>query len=96
VGLITWEVLPQQPDAATLRQVLVTFISSTSLLINYSRSVIIFVHMDENTTIKCVNILGCSCQYFSQPYLVLPLSSTKLKPNTFAPFIAKIDKYLAG
>ena len=35
-------------------------------------------------------------QCMSQTYLGLPLSHSKLKLSTFAPYIAKADRYLAG
>jgi hypothetical protein len=40
--------------------------------------------------------LGCREEGFPQTYLGLPLSHCKLKLSTFAPYIAKIDRYLAG
>jgi hypothetical protein len=43
-----------------------------------------------------MDILGCREGLFPQTYLGLPLSNVKLPLSTFAPLIAKVDRYLVG
>jgi len=79
-----------------LKQVLDTFSQATGLCINFHKSVMVPMHMEEQVVHQCVAELGCKQEGFPQTYLGLPLSSTKLRLSAFAPLIAKADKYLAG
>ncbi|WVZ62021.1 hypothetical protein U9M48_011816 [Paspalum notatum var. saurae] len=78
--------------AALLNQ----FSSATGLAINYSKSVLAPMHMEEAQVQCCVEVLGCKRESFPQTYLGLPLSNSKLRLSAFSPLIAKADKYLAG
>jgi hypothetical protein len=40
--------------------------------------------------------LQCRVEGFPQTYLGLPLSAQKLRLDSFAPLIAKVDKFLSG
>ncbi|WVZ95838.1 hypothetical protein U9M48_041552 [Paspalum notatum var. saurae] len=70
-----------EDDAARLRTLLDQFSNATSLKINYSKSVVVPMHMDEEV----------KRDGFPQTYLGLPLSNTKLHLNALAPYIAKSD-----
>ena len=72
------------------------FSSATGLCINFQKSVLVPIHMDEPTIQQCVSLLGCRREGFPQTYLGLPLSLTKTRLSTFVPYMAKTDKYLAG
>ncbi|WVZ67302.1 hypothetical protein U9M48_016400 [Paspalum notatum var. saurae] len=79
-----------------LAEILDQFSAATGLAINYSKSVLVPLHMDEGEIASCVAVLGCKREGFPQSYLGLPLSHNKLRLDAFAPLIAKADKYLAG
>ena len=66
------------------------------LCINFQKSVLVPIYMDEPTVQQCVSLLGCRCEGFPQTYLGLTLSLTKTRLSTFVPYTAKTDKYLAG
>ncbi|KAJ1275668.1 hypothetical protein BS78_05G153400 [Paspalum vaginatum] len=72
------------------------FSEATELAINYSKSVLVPMHMQPEEVAACVECLGCRQEGFPQTYLGLPLSSTKLRLEAFCPLIAKADRYLAG
>lgn len=73
-------------NLTNLKRVLDNFALATGLVIN--------LHDDESSDFA--SILGCPISTFPQPYLGLPLSSSKLHNADFLPLIAKCDKYLAG
>ena len=79
-----------------LAAILNMFSDATGLAINYSKSVLVPLHMDEGEIQHCVDILQCKREGFPQTYLGLPLSNTKLKLDAFSPLITKADRYLAG
>ncbi|WVZ99078.1 hypothetical protein U9M48_044428 [Paspalum notatum var. saurae] len=86
------DVVGVQKLAALLEQ----FSAATGLAINFSKSVLVPLHMEDADVLQCVTTLGCRREGFPQSYLGLPLSNTKLKLDAFTPLIAKADKYLAG
>ncbi|KAJ1273852.1 hypothetical protein BS78_05G016600 [Paspalum vaginatum] len=83
-------------DVSRLRAALDSSSSATGLKINYSKSTMVPMHVDEHLVASLTSTLGCKLEGFPQRYLGLPLSSTKLKLSAFDPHIAKTDKYLAG
>lgn len=83
-------------DVQSLRMMLDQFASATGLQINYNKSTATPIHMSEDMVTQCIDALGCRRESFPQTYLGLPLSNTKLRLSTFAPQIAKCDKYPAG
>jgi len=80
--------------AAKLREVLHHFTAVTGLSINYDKSTLVPIHMEEQLVSDCVGILGRTRDGFPQPYLGLPLSINKLPLSAFTPYIQKTDKYL--
>jgi hypothetical protein len=79
-----------------LKQLLDSFSKATGLCINFQKSVLVPIHMNETAVQQCVSLLGCRREGFPQTYLGLPLSLTKTRLSTFVPYMAKTDKYLAG
>ncbi|WVZ61798.1 hypothetical protein U9M48_011614 [Paspalum notatum var. saurae] len=79
-----------------LREILDSFAAATGLRINYSKSTLVPIHMDGLVVDQCVALMGCKLEGFPQTYLGLPLSVTKLRPSSFEPYIAKVDRRLAG
>lgn len=85
-----------EAGAARLRQILDMFAEATGLRINFSKSMLVPVHVEQATQELVVRALGCAVGSFTQIYLGLPLSWEKLKFSGFPPMLAKVDKYLAG
>jgi hypothetical protein len=83
-------------NVCVLKKLLDIFSSATGLCINFQKSVLVPIHMDESSVQQCVSLLGCRREGFPQTYLGLPLSITKTRLSTFVPYMAKTDKYLAG
>ncbi|XP_071685190.1 uncharacterized protein [Lolium perenne] len=79
-----------------IRDILDSFSCATGLTINFHKSTVVPMHVDEAVMAIVRGVLGCSVEGFPQTYLDLPLSVDKLKLAAFAPFIAKVDKYLSG
>lgn len=77
-----------------LRNLLDQFASLSGLRINYAKSTLVPIHMDEPTIARCVHVIGCRREGFPQPYLGLPLSVNKLPPSAYVPYIQKTDRYL--
>jgi mannosylglycoprotein endo-beta-mannosidase len=72
------------------------FASATGLVINFSKSTMVPMHVGTEVVGEIQAILGCRLEGFPQMYLGLPLTCDKLKLCHFAPLIASIDKYLSG
>jgi hypothetical protein len=83
-------------NVCVLKMLLDIFSSATGLCINFQKSVLVPIHMDEPTVQQCVALLGCRREGFPQTYLGLPLYLTKTRLSTFISYMAKTDKYLAG
>ncbi|XP_071680306.1 uncharacterized protein [Lolium perenne] len=79
-----------------LRGILDSFSCATGLVINFHKSMVVPMHVDEAMVAVVRTVLGCSVEGFPQTYLGLPLLADKLKLAAFAPLIAKVDKYLSG
>lgn len=82
--------------ASRLKLLLDQFAAATGLVINFSKSTLVPMYVDEAELAEISSVLGCCVQGFPQTYLGLPLSCDKLRLEDFEPMIAKIDKYLAG
>jgi hypothetical protein len=82
--------------AARLKLLLHQFKRVTGLCIYYGKSTIVPMHVDAATLDTIQQTLGCKAEGFPQTYLGLPLSAEKLRLSTFAPLIAKVDRYLSG
>jgi len=61
----------------------------TGLHINYSKSTVVPIHMEEQAVQECVATLECRRKGFPQTYLELPLSTLKLPLSAYAPYIHK-------
>ena len=83
-------------DVTLLKQTLDSFSEATGLYINYNKSTVVPLHMDEAMIQQCIQILNCKRDGFPQSYLGLPLSHEKLRLQAYTPYICKTDRYLAG
>jgi hypothetical protein len=82
--------------ATRLKEILYHFAALSGLHINYGKSTLVPIHVEEGVVAECVQILGCRRDSFPQPYLGLPLSANKLPLSAFTPHIQKTDKYLSS
>jgi hypothetical protein len=82
--------------AERLRSILDMFAAATGLVINFHKSTLVAMHVDDDTVAAVRDALGCSLESFPQNYLGLPLSCEKLNLVAFAPLIAKAGRYLSG
>jgi hypothetical protein len=64
--------------------------------INYNKSEMIPLGLDEAETPMFANLLGCAVGNFPIKYLGIPLHYTKLRREDFQPLIDKILKRIAG
>jgi hypothetical protein len=83
-------------DVQCLKAILDSFALPTGLKINYAKTTVVPIHLDESKADQCISILGCKREAFPQMYLGLPLSMNKLQNAAFTPYIAKADRYLVG
>jgi hypothetical protein len=79
-----------------LKLLLDQFAGMTGLHINFAKSTVVPIHMDEQLTQNCVQALGCRKEGFPQAYLGLPLSTAKLTLPAYTPYIHKVDRYLGS
>jgi hypothetical protein len=77
-----------------LKEILDRFAAFSGLHINYDKSTLVPIHLDEMTINTCVQTMGCRRDGFPQPYLGLPLSVPKLPLSAYTPYIQKTDRYL--
>jgi hypothetical protein len=82
--------------AARLKTILDRFARATGLVINFTKSTMVPMHVDAGSVSRAAAALGCVVEGFPQTYLGLPLSCEKLGIDAFVPLIAKADKFLSG
>jgi hypothetical protein len=68
-----------------LKVLLSSFSRATGLLINYTESTLVPLHVTCQEVEQYVHILGCTQGTIPQTYLGLPLSNEKLNLNAFSP-----------
>ncbi|KAI5017326.1 hypothetical protein ZWY2020_042214 [Hordeum vulgare] len=71
--------------AAGLRLILDLFATMTQLVINFSKSTLVPMHIDLMVLAVVVSSFQCSIGSFLQSYLASSLSCNKLKLDNFAP-----------
>lgn len=81
-------------DVLRLRTLLSQFAAATDLHINFSKSIVVPMHVPAANLQPMVTALGCQQATFLQTYLGLPLSNTKLNISAFAPLISRADHFL--
>lgn len=79
-----------------LKDILDDFVVATGLIINFHKSTVVPMHVQDDDLRDMVQVLGCGVGSFPQVYLGLPLSNRKLSMHDFLPLIAKAECYLSG
>jgi hypothetical protein len=79
-----------------LKSLLQTFATSSGLRVNYSKSMMVPINIDDQKMELLSNTLGCSIGSMPFTYLGLPLGTTKPKVIDFLPLISKCERRLAS
>lgn len=82
-------------DIRRPKKILDDFASATGLKINFNKSTLVPMHVEDNKLNQIVRILQCHKSSFLQVYLGLPLSNIKLNLSAFIPLICKVKHRLA-
>ena len=79
-----------------LKEILSAFSEFSGLHINFEKSTFIPMNIDPSVAAAMATALGCPISSFPQPYLGLPLTTTKVKLADLQPLLDRFDKYFAG
>jgi hypothetical protein len=88
--LIIFQGEPHQ--ACLLKEILDAFSLMTGLSINYDKSTLVPINLDNEEQTQIANILGCPIASFPQTYLGIPLSNSKLLRWALSPILQSLDK----
>jgi hypothetical protein len=87
------EAFPSQ--IAALKNILHVFSTSTGLKVNYAKSMLVPINVDEARTNMLAQLFGCAIGSLPFTYLGLPLGLTKPKAIDFLPLVNKCERRLA-
>jgi hypothetical protein len=79
-----------------LKGLLRTFFDSTGLHVNFSKSNLVPINMSIDRANHLASTFGCRLGEMPFTYLGLPLGTTKLTINEFAPLLNKVERGLSG
>lgn len=82
--------------ASTLKWLLVCFEQMSGMKINYDKSDLLTIGMDEDSANQFAKLFCCKRSEFPIKYLGVPLYYTKLRRQDLQPIIDKIIKRIAG
>jgi hypothetical protein len=74
-----------------LKSLLQTFAASSCLRVNYSKSMMVLINIDDQKLATLANTLGCSIWSMPFTYLGLPLGTTKPKIVDFLSLVSKCE-----
>ena len=77
-----------------LKAILNSFAESTGLKVNYAKSMMVPININEHKLNLLANTFGCSTGSFPFIYLGLPLSLTKPTVANFWPLVSKCERRL--
>jgi hypothetical protein len=80
----------------TLRGLLRSFTDSTRLRVNFSKSFLVPINMDDDRVAHLANTIECSVGTMPFTYMGLPLGTTTPIVEEFSPFLNKIEKRMMG
>ena len=90
-------IMPADPtQLIKMREILEIFSSFTGLKVNYSKSSIVPININETIARDLANIIGCKKENMPFTYLGLPMGSTKPKVDDLMPMVSRLDKRLSG
>jgi hypothetical protein len=79
-------------QAHLLKEILDAFSLTTGLSINYDKSTLVSINLDNEEQTQIANILGFPHSLLSQTYLGIPLSDSKLPKWALFPILQSLDK----
>ena len=79
-----------------LKEILFAFSEFSGLHINFEKSTFIPLNIDPLIAADMAAALGSPISSFPQPYLGLPLTTSKIRPSDLQPLLDRFDKYFAG
>lgn len=82
-------------DTITLKTILRCFELVTGLKVNFSKSSLVSINVDQRDCLSCARILNCNTMSFPFTYLGLPVGVDTRKISTWQPVIDKLKKKLA-
>jgi hypothetical protein len=74
-----------------LKSLLQTFADATSLRVNYSKSCLLPINVDENQLQLLANTFGCAVGYLPFTYLGLPLGTSRPSIQDLSPIVDHIE-----
>lgn len=85
-----------EDDVLALKSALLQFSKATGLQINFAKSTMISLHIDQSKESSLSELLQCKLESLPMAYLGLPLSLHKLTSTDLQPIVSKVDRFLAG
>jgi hypothetical protein len=79
-----------------LKSLLHSFANSTGLKVNYAKSMMVPINIDDHKLELLANTLGCATGFMPFTYLGLPLGITKPKVVDFLPLVSKCERRLVS
>lgn len=90
-------ILPvEEGQLYTLMNILNTFTEFTGLKVNYSKSSLVPININDERALQLANILGCKKESMPFTYLGLPMGTTRPKVDDLIPVVSGLDKRLSG
>jgi hypothetical protein len=80
----------------TLKGLLRSFADSTGLRVNYTKSFLVPINVDERKALHLAQTIGCQVAAMSFTYLGLPLGTTRPSVEEFFPLVNKIERRMMG
>ena len=85
-----------QDQLLALKNILHEFSTSTGLKVNFSKSMMVPINVEDNRATQLAQLIGCELGSLPFTYLGLPLGLTKLKVvDFFLPLVTKCERRLA-
>jgi hypothetical protein len=80
----------------TLKGLLHSFADSTGLKVNYNKSFLVVINVENEKTTHLARTIGCQVVEMSFTYLGLPLGITRPAIEDFLPFLNRIERRMLG
>lgn len=89
--------MPADPaQLSFLKDILVSFALSTGLKVNFAKSFLVPINVDESKWSDLTDALGCQLGTMPFTYLGLPLGTTRPSVQEFMPILTRMEKRLMG
>lgn len=79
-----------------LKAILNTFASSTGLVVNFSKSLLVPINVSSEKMMILAGTLGCQVGSLPFTYLGLPLGTVKPRIEEFAPLLDRVERKLSA